>query len=117
MSDVYNDLISKIFFSSFAPGKREIQFTRDDIREAADDFGMTVPKNIGDVVYAYRSERKQLPDIVQKLAPVGMKWVIRLKGRGIYTFEAIYPLDLSVKHGSKAIKMPVQHHLSFENML
>lgn len=48
---------------------------------------ITLPKNLGDVVYSFRY-RVPLPQRVRDRAPKGQHWIIRPAGRGKYKFVA-----------------------------
>src|SRR5690606_14931163 len=41
--------------------------------------------NLGDIIYSYRF-RKDLPGEITRLAPENEEWIIRLTGKGAYTF-------------------------------
>lgn len=53
----------------------------------ADELGLTLPKNLGDVIYSFRY-RTGLPPSVLAKAPAGETWKIRPAGRSRYCFEA-----------------------------
>ncbi len=50
----YRTLIDKIFFDRYALGAKEIDFKRNDIKEAARSLDVELPDNLGDVIYAFR---------------------------------------------------------------
>lgn len=83
----YSRLIERIFFSRYEEGGHEVMFERQDIERAADDLGIKLPKNLGDVIYSFRY-RVTLPGSVRAKAPDGMEWMIRPAGRSRYCFAA-----------------------------
>lgn len=83
----YVRIIERIFDSRFAEGADEVPFEREDIVRAAEDLGIKLPKNLGDVIYSFRY-RAMLPDSVKSRAPAGRDWIIRPAGSGRYRFVA-----------------------------
>ena len=81
----YTRLIEHIFLQHYTPGDTEIAFERTDIVEAAQKLGISLPKNLGDVVYSFRY-RVDLPDRILQEAPPGKEWVIKPAGRARYKF-------------------------------
>jgi DNA modification methylase len=84
-SNRYTQIIEKIFFTHYKEGATEVVFDREDIVRAAEDLGIKLPKNIGDVVYSFRY-RTLLPDSVRAKAPAGKQWIIQPAGRSQYRF-------------------------------
>lgn len=81
----YDMIIEAVFFAHFVEGGKEFYFNRMEIEETAKQIGVSVPKNIGDVIYTYRY-RQKLPQRVLDSAPRGKQWVIRSAGYGKYKF-------------------------------
>ena len=81
----YQALIDKIFFDQFNPGLDRFTFRRIELKRAADDLGIALPDNLGDVIYSFRF---RAPFSARLLAtqPAGMEWRIELAGRAIYEF-------------------------------
>lgn len=79
----YSQIIEAIFLKYFKKGKQEIAFTRDEIIATATKLKITLPKNIGDILYSFRY-RASLPDTIIKKAPEGFEWVIKPAGRALY---------------------------------
>ncbi|MBA2276332.1 MAG: endonuclease, partial [Chloroflexia bacterium] len=73
------------FFSHYTDGSREVSFERDEFVRAAQDLGIALPKNVGDLIYSFRY-RTALPQSISDRAPAGEAWIIRSVGRGSYTF-------------------------------
>ena len=49
----YNRIIQRVFFDRYRPGDIRVDFVRDDLVDAATDLGVQVPRNLGDVIYAF----------------------------------------------------------------
>lgn len=89
----YSQLIEDIFFRHYKRGCTTINFTKDDLIETAGKIGITLPKNMPDVIYSYRS-RGGKTEKVKKTEPAGFQWVIRGKGRGKYCFALAKEISL-----------------------
>lgn len=87
----YGQIIETIFLSRYTPGSTSVPFARDEFRQVAEQLNIDLPKNLGDVIYSFRF-RVPLPASINQTAPAGQEWTIRLKGRGQYAFELIYPI-------------------------
>jgi hypothetical protein len=83
----YRRLIERIFLMNYEDGAREVAFSRQQLRDAADILGIRLPSNIGDVLYSFRY-RADLPESVASKAPRGESWIILPAGRGRYRFVA-----------------------------
>ena len=77
----YAKIIEQIFLSKYKKGKREIVFQRDELVTAAEKLAVTLPKNLGDLIYSFRY-RSNLPESVVSRAPKGKEWIIRPAGVG-----------------------------------
>lgn len=86
--NVYAQLIETIFIRRYDGKSTEFSFHREDIQPIADELGIKLPKNLGDVVYSFRY-RKDLPDSIRNTAPQGYEWIIRPAGRGHYKFSLV----------------------------
>jgi len=82
----YSAIIAHIFFNGYKPGVRNIPFAREEIIAAASKLGVPLPRNIGDVTYAYRY-RKALPPEVIKTQPKDLEWIIQGVGDAKYAFK------------------------------
>lgn len=80
--NVYTLIIERIFESKYAPGKRELDFEREELARIADELKLD-PKNLGDLIYSFRY-RNALPESIQGTAAEGETWIIRPAGRGKY---------------------------------
>jgi hypothetical protein len=84
----YLAIIEKIFFDHYTPDSVELAFARNEIESAAIALQITLPKNIGDVIYALRY-RIALPDSVLATQPAGREWIIDGVGRSKYAFRLV----------------------------
>ncbi len=94
----YTRLIEDIFNEHYQQDIQEIAFERHDLVITAKKLGITLPKNLGDVIYSFRY-RVNLPPSIAQRAPEGLEWVIRATGQGKYKFSLasmprILPNDL-----------------------
>ena len=87
-SNRYKALIEKLFFDHYTDGATEFVFYRREIKPAAEDLGIELPANLGDVIYSVRF-RTSFPESVLATQPEGMEWVIELAGRGRYRFNLV----------------------------
>jgi hypothetical protein len=86
--NVYSQLLEAIFNRHYTEGLSEIEFERAEITQVAEEFGIKLPKNIGDVLYSFRYRVPLPPNIIAK-APEGYEWIIRPAGRSRYKFIAV----------------------------
>ncbi len=82
----YDALIETIFFEHYREGQSKFEFERTELASAAEALHIDLPKNLGDVIYAYRF-RKKFPESVTATQPDGLEWVIELAGTGRYRFK------------------------------
>ena len=83
----YGKIIECIFFSHYKDGMDEVPFKREDIAHCAKKMAITLPKNLGDVIYSFRF-RTPLPKSVRAKTPKGKEWIIRQAGTSQYCFVA-----------------------------
>jgi len=57
----YVRIIEKIFSSFYKKGDRKVIFSRDDIVKTAQELDISLPKNLGDLIYSFRY-RAMLPE-------------------------------------------------------
>lgn len=84
----YQALIEKIFFDHYSKGSTALNFTRQEIKDAAGELGIALPDNLGDVIYSFRF-RTDLPKSIIDTQPENMEWVIELAGRSCYKFSLV----------------------------
>ena len=91
----YQKIISRIFFSKYHPGMKEFTFQRNEVEHAAQDLGIQLPKNIGDLLYSFRF-RTPLPIDVLETAPPDECWSLELAGHGIYRFKLKHKQQIEI---------------------
>ncbi len=101
----YAQLIERIFHSHYQPGSREIPFSRDELQAIAQELGIALPKNLGDVIYSFRY-RVSFPESIKTTAPEGEGWIIRPAGRGKYRFVLAKVWDIRPSEMMSEIKIP-----------
>lgn len=84
----YSAIIAALFAKYHRAGLTTFDFRREDIIAAASELGISLPKNIGDVLYSFRY-RADLPTSVTEQAPEGYEWVIRSIGKAQYRFALV----------------------------
>ena len=47
----YEKIIERVFLDRFRTGEVEVGFVRGDLADAAEKLGVSVPKNLGDILY------------------------------------------------------------------
>lgn len=82
----YKLLAEKVFFDHWTKGKTEFEFPRSEMESAAKALKITLPKNLGDVIYALRFRIGQ-PDSVVATQPKGKEWIIQGAGHGRYRYK------------------------------
>lgn len=84
----YSKLIESIFFDKYKDGDLEVYFERPDLIKKAAELKITLPLNIGDIIYSFKY-RASLPSSIISLASGGMEWVIKNVGRAKYVFKLV----------------------------
>lgn len=84
----YKALIESIFFDHWRKGMKDFEFARVEIKRKADQLGIVLPDNIGDVIYSIRY-RTPLPKKVLDTQPVGQEWIVEGAGRAKYRFKLV----------------------------
>lgn len=80
----YAQLLEAVFLQYYREGATEVTFDRSALIQAAAELGITLPKNLGDILYSFRY-RTSLPASIVAKAPQGSEWIIRPAGRARYT--------------------------------
>lgn len=101
----YVQIIEHVFFGHYETGQTEIEFERSEFEAAAARLGVTLPKNLGDLLYTFRY-RAALPQSIRQLAPAGTEWVIRPAGRGRYRFVLVRIVRLAPSPDLVETKIP-----------
>jgi len=84
-SNRYAAIIEKIFFDHYKKGENSFEFVRQEIKDAADALGVSLPDNLGDVIYSFRF-RTEFPKSILDTQTGQNEWVIELAGRARYRF-------------------------------
>jgi hypothetical protein len=101
----YARIIERIFFLHYKKGAQEFEFEREEIISVAEKLGISLPKNLGDIIYSFRY-RAALPDSIQAKAPAGKSWIIRPAGPGRYRFVAVEEWRITPTEGLSETKVP-----------
>lgn len=101
----YSQIIAQIFLAHHRGRGTGFDFLRDEIEATAKRLGIPRPKNLGDVVYTFRS-RKALPPAICATAPQGKEWIIRPSGFGRYRFALVREWKLAPNPAMARIKVP-----------
>ena len=101
----YSAIIQAIFRARYRPGRRSVDFEREDIVRFADELAIKLPKNLGDLIYSFRY-RTELPPSILETAPHGETWVIRPAGRGKYRFDLVLDTPLAPNPNLAVTKIP-----------
>jgi DNA modification methylase len=84
----YSAILEKIFFSKYEKGMHEVPFERWEMEKFAAKLKVSLPKNLGDLVYTFRY-RALLPTSITSLAGQNEIWIIRPAGRSKYTLVLV----------------------------
>lgn len=84
----YRVLINNVFFAHYKAGLTSFEFQRTEIDDHAAVLGVRPPKNVGDIIYAFRT-RIALPSAILKTQPSGREWIIEGAGRARYRFKLV----------------------------
>lgn len=101
----YETIISRVFKLHFKAGLAEFEFTRDEFVAIAKSLRIELPKNFGDVIYAFRY-RTELPQGIRTTATKGREWVIEGAGRGRYRFKLVSLNRIVPRDELLTIKVP-----------
>jgi hypothetical protein len=83
----YSILIERIFANHYEEGIEAFEFDRSELVDVANEEGVALPKNLGDIVYSFRY-RAELPESVRRSLPEGWTWLIWPAGSSRYRFIA-----------------------------
>ena len=93
----YTKILEAIFTKHFKNNATEIEFERTEFSQVADELGITLPKNLGDVLYSFRY-RTLLPKSITSKAPKGYEWIIRPAGKGKYKLVAVRQSNIALSN-------------------
>lgn len=101
----YLAIIEKIFFSHYQEGVLEFEFNRTEIGLMAEVLGISIPKNVGDVIYSVRY-RIDLPKKIADTAEPGYEWIISGVKRASYKFHQVKMNRVIPRDDLVTIKIP-----------
>jgi hypothetical protein len=101
----YTRILEAIFARHYKKGVTEIEFERSEINQAAEELGIILPKNLGDVLYSFRY-RTLLPKSISSKTPKGYEWIIRPSGKGKYKLVIVRQSAFSPSETLVETKIP-----------
>ena len=101
----YAAIIDAIFHAKYERGHRAVDFAREDIVSFASALNISLPKNLGDLIYSFRY-RTDLPASILAEAPDGETWIIRSAGRSRYRFVLVSDEPLAPNPNLAVTKIP-----------
>lgn len=81
----YDEIILSIFKEKYSPNLTHIRFSRDELSKKAIELNISVPKNLGDIIYSYKY-RKPLPQEIIDTARIDHYWRLHNIGSAEYEF-------------------------------
>lgn len=103
--NVYSKILERIFAIHYTPGGDSFEFRREAITESASELGLAAPKNVGDVIYAFRY-RNEMPESIAKTARDGFEWIIEGAGIGRYVMRQAPISRIAPRTDLLAVKIP-----------
>ena len=101
----YEAIIEKIFSGHYEKGATRFAFDRQEIEDVAKLLKITLPKNLGDLIYSFRY-RAPLPAAIRKTAARGNEWIIEAAGRAKYQFRQVKINRILPRYDLVTIKIP-----------
>lgn len=101
----YKVIIERVFRDHFKKGIEEFEFSREEFVQKADELGIELPDNLGDIPYTFRY-RTELPDAVRKVAEPGKEWIIEGAGKARYRFRQVARNRIVPREELVTIKVP-----------
>lgn len=101
----YSRIIEQVFARHYKSGDEEVRFTRSEFENIAKELNISLPKNLGDIIYSFRY-RTPLPESITKTATDGKHWIIRPAGRSIYAFALASEFNVAPNPNYVKIKIP-----------
>ena len=119
----YEQILTKVFFDKYVRGSRQVEFTRQDLIDAAEELGIERPLNMGDIPYSFR-HRGLNPSRIMETASDGETWIWRSGGRSIYRLVLVPDSPIAPNPNLAITKIPdatpgivTQHSQSDEQSL
>lgn len=101
----YEKIISWVFEKHYREGDEIIFFQRDEFLEAAHELAVSLPKNLGDIIYSFRF-RGSFPAPIASRAAAGKEWMIRGEGKGKYSFRLVDRVRILPNENMIVTKIP-----------
>ncbi|MFZ5911242.1 MAG: endonuclease [Chloroflexota bacterium] len=101
----YTQILEAIFARHFKKGATEIEFERTEFGQVANELGIALPKNLGDVLYSFRY-RTLLPKSITTKAPRDHEWIIRPAGKGRYKLVVVKQANIVPSNILAETKIP-----------
>lgn len=101
----YSAIIAKVFTNHYDNEGESFEFTRDEFADIAAGLGITLPKNVGDLIYSFRY-RNELSASILDTAKNGLEWIIEGAGRAKYRFRLVKLNRIVPREELLTIKVP-----------
>jgi hypothetical protein len=98
----YREALEALFFSKYTADVDKIEFTRDELRQAA---AANRVSNLGDILYSIRY-RSDLPERIATTCASGTTWYVFGTGTGRYVFRKSDIIEISPNRNQLQIKIP-----------
>jgi hypothetical protein len=101
----YVQIIERVFHRYWKKGKTEFTFERDELEQVCTELAIARPKNLGDVIYAFRY-RRSLPTSIISTQPPDRGWLILGDGDARYRFRLNKLTHIRPTNGLLVRKIP-----------
>lgn len=101
----YGALLERIFFDHWKKGDTSFEFSRPEMERWANELGIRLPKNLGDLLYSFRF-RAPLPTRIRDTETRGREWRIELAGKARYRFVLGKPSRILPRNDLVETKIP-----------
>jgi hypothetical protein len=103
----YEQIIERVFFDNYDAVELSSVFERREFKDIAVTLGISLPDNLGDVLYNFRY-RYTLPQRVLDEQPSGLEWVIFPAGQrpSRYRFALVPTATINPTAGMSVTKVP-----------
>jgi hypothetical protein len=101
-----SQIVKAVFFDRYTPGASSLRFSRQDLFDVCDRYGIEPLKNMGDgALYSYRY-RTKLPEEILETQTPGKEWVILGRGISQYEFRLVSKSNIMPNPNLLATKIP-----------
>lgn len=101
----YAQIIGAIFKRHWKKGITEFKFNRAELAEVCAVLKVSIPKNLGDIIYSFR-HRRPLPDAILATQPSNRGWLILGAGDAKYRFRLNRLTHIKPANGLLIRKIP-----------